>query len=212
MSKIGIMGGTFNPIHDGHVGIAKAAYEQYDLDEVWFMPNHIPAYKNEKEVLNGDTRMEMIRLAIKKYPYFSTSDYELKRNGKTYTYETLKDLYGDYPEHSFYFIMGADSLFYFQEWKHPEIIVKYVNILVATRDDKGNKEIQNKINQLNQYYGDEIFYAIITPDYPCSSSQIRKVISKLQHNIMSLDDFSSQYHISKDVYQYIIDNNLYKNE
>lgn len=212
MSKIGIMGGTFNPIHNGHIGIAKAAYEQFALDEVWFMPNHIPAYKNEQEVLCGEERMHMIHLAIRQYPYFRVSDYELKRTGKTYTYKTISMLSNDYPEHSFYFIMGADSLFYFEKWKHPEMIVKYTKILVAMRDDKGEKEIREKISEFNQFYENEIFFPIKTPVYPCSSSEIRYKIQHSDRETLSVEDFSFRYHISKDVLQYIIEKNLYKNE
>lgn len=212
MSKIGIMGGTFNPIHNGHIGIAKAAYEQFALDEVWFMPNHIPAYKNEQEVLCGEERIQMIHLAIRQYPYFFVSDYELKRTGKTYTYETISMLAKDYPEHSFYFIMGADSLFYFEKWKHPEIIVKYAKILVAMRDDKGENEIHEKISSFNQFYDNEIFFPIKTPMYPCSSSVIRYKIQHSDRKTLSVEDFSSRYRIPKDVIQYIIENNLYKKE
>jgi len=90
MSSIGIMGGTFNPIHMGHIEIAKSAYEQYHLDEVWFMPNHIPAYKSEDAIVSGEERLDMVRLAIENLPYCKASDFELKREGNTYTIDTLK--------------------------------------------------------------------------------------------------------------------------
>lgn len=212
MSKIGIIGGTFNPIHNGHIGIAKAAYDQYALDEIWFMPNHIPAYKNENEVLSGELRMDMIRLAIQNYPHFYLSDYELKRTGKTYTYQTLEKLSVDYPGNSFYFIMGADSLFYFEQWKHPETIVKRAKILVALRDDKGIHEVKEKISALSRIYGNDIFYFIKTSGYDCSSSRIRDAIFHNRDHLLSVDEFSSRYNIPKEVYHYIKKRNLYKNE
>ena len=209
MAKIGIMGGTFNPIHNAHIQIAKAAYEQFNLDEIWFMPNHIPAYKNAKEVISGKIRLRMVQRAIKDFPYFSVSDYEIKRTGKTYTYETLSMLAKDYPEHSFYFIMGADSLFYFEKWKHPEIITKHASVLVAVRDDKGPKEIQDKMDFLNQIYGENTFSPIITPVYTGSSSEIRNAFYQKEYHTMPLDDFLNKYHITKETYQLIIQNNLY---
>ena len=78
MASIGIMGGTFNPIHIGHTEIAKAAYEQYHLDEIWFMPNHIPVYKSEDAIASGEDRLEMVRLAIMDIPYCRASDFELR--------------------------------------------------------------------------------------------------------------------------------------
>ncbi|MGN0439042.1 MAG: nicotinate-nucleotide adenylyltransferase [Lachnospiraceae bacterium] len=210
MSKIGIMGGTFNPIHLGHIGIANAAYQQFHLDEVWFMPNHLPAYKNEKEVLTGEIRMEMIRLAIQDYPYFSLSDYEMNRTGKTYTYETLLLLSKDYPHNDFYFIMGADSLFYFEQWKHPEIIVRYAKILVAVRNDKGEKEINNKIMELNHFYQDTIFFPIKTKQFPCSSSKIREIISQSYEKPTDTNTLLQDTFLNKKVYEYIKQKKIYK--
>lgn len=211
MSKIGIMGGTFNPIHNGHIGIAKAAYQQYHLDKVYFMPNHLPAYKKEKEILSGNIRMEMIELAICDIPYFFTSDYELNRTGKTYTYETFSSLSLDYPENSFYFIMGADSLFYFEHWKHPEIIVRHAKILIAVRDSVDMEGVKEKIAELSRIFGDNIFFPIQSPDYDCSSSKIREAVSNNLDVSLSVDEFASQYDIPEKVYLYMKEKNLYRN-
>lgn len=178
MKKIGIMGGTFNPIHNGHVEIAKAAYEQYELDEVWFMPNHIPAYKSSDNIVSGKQRLEMINEAIADYPYFIVSDFEINRDGKTYTYETFELLSMKYSEYSFYFIMGADSLFYFEKWVHPEIILKYASILVAARDDSGIEKINDKITEFMDIYKYSNFQVVECKSINCSSSKIREYLAE----------------------------------
>ncbi len=181
MASIGIMGGTFNPIHMGHIEIAKAAYEQYHLDEVWFMPNHIPAYKSEDAIVSGEERLDMVRLAIKKIPYCKASDFELKREGNTYTIDTLKLLKQQYPNDSFYFIMGADSLFYFDKWRSYEEIPDYAVLLIAPRDEKSKQDVYEKIQLFNYYFNKECFYLIECKEIPCSSSQIREII-KAENN------------------------------
>ena len=102
--KIGIMGGTFNPIHNGHIALAKAAYEYCNLDEVWFMPSGISYQKNRSEIVTGEHRLKMTELAIEEYPYFSCSDAEVRREGNTYTADTLRLLCDRYPEYAFFFI------------------------------------------------------------------------------------------------------------
>ena len=90
--KIGIMGGTFNPIHNAHLMMAQAAYEQYKLDEIWFMPSAKPPHKNQDEITEKEHRKRMVQFAIDKIPHFKISNIEYKRAGKTYTYDTLVEL------------------------------------------------------------------------------------------------------------------------
>lgn len=204
MAQIGIMGGTFNPIHIGHIEIAKAAFFEFNLDEVWFMPNHIPAYKNEDMIISGKDRLAMVSLAVKDIPYFKVSDYELKREGNTYTSETLTRLHHDYPKHEFYFIMGADSLFYFEKWKNPATIVKYTAILAAPRNEKSLPEMRERVNVLNKIFKGEHFYLIDCPKIDCSSSEIREM---LNHNeCYKAEDL----YLDQDVFQYICNNKLYQ--
>ena len=104
MKKIGIMGGTFNPIHNAHLMMAQAAYEQYKLDEVWFMPSKNPPHKQKQDILSDEHRKRMIQFAIDEIPHFVFSDMELKRQGTTYTCDTLEQLHKDLPEAEIYFI------------------------------------------------------------------------------------------------------------
>lgn len=135
MKKIGIMGGTFNPIHNAHIAMAEAAFEQYALDEVWFMPSKNPPHKEKSEIISDEHRKRMIQFAIDSISHFSFSDFELKREGITYTYETLIKLKKKFPQTIFYFIMGGDSLFNFHTWYHPEKIADQCVILAAPRED-----------------------------------------------------------------------------
>lgn len=138
MKRIGIMGGTFNPIHNGHLAIAGKAREQFSLEQVLFMPNGVPYRKDLAQVLPVRIRCEMTALAIAKEPYFTLSDMEVSdaSQGKnTYTYETLQKLKNADPDADYYFILGADSLSDMEHWKHPERIFQSCTILAAVRDD-----------------------------------------------------------------------------
>lgn len=207
MAAIGIMGGTFNPIHLGHIAIARAAYEQFHLNEIWFMPNHIPAYKSNQALVSGEKRLAMIRLAIQDYPFFKASDFELNREGKTYTYETLELLTQQFPHHEFYFIMGADSLSYFENWMHPEIIVKNAKILAAARNKKTVAEMHMQIDRLNKMFGGSFFYLIDCPEIPCSSSEIRDKIKNGDKQPNS--QYAQDLMLPNGVLKYIIQYQLY---
>ena len=206
MKHIGIMGGTFNPIHNGHIEIAKAAYEQYKLDEVWFMPNHIPAYKSDEGIVSGEHRLKMISLSIEGYEYFKVSDFEILREGKTYSYETFTLLNKQYPNFKFYFIMGADSLFYFEKWVHPEMILQNAHILTASRDENGIEQINDRIHYLTEGH----FDVIKCENTECSSSELRKCLHDMKYNGKNNKsyDYARKY-IPSVVLDYINNNNLY---
>lgn len=219
MAAIGIMGGTFNPIHIGHIKIAKAASAQYHLNEIWFMPNHIPAYKSEDIIISGEDRLAMVKLAIKDFPNFIASDFELKREGNTYTAETLELLKQKYPTDTFYFIMGADSLFQFDKWKDSEKIPQYAILLVAPRDGKSVTGIEQRIKELNTQYCRDCFHLLQCKEIPCSSSSIReafyqntlgskRISPNLPDRKKDNNDVSLQY-LPDLVYKYITEKHLY---
>lgn len=140
--KIGIMGGTFDPIHIGHLILGEAAYEQFGLDEVWFLPAGNPPHKRNRAGQAKDAqRVEMVRRAIASNPHFVLCTKEMEDEGYTYSYRTLEAMRKEHPGTEFYFIIGADSLFYFDEWKNPERICAAAKILVATRDQAKEKEL-----------------------------------------------------------------------
>ncbi len=157
MAKIGIMGGTFDPIHNGHLLLGRQAYQEYELDQVWFMPSGNPPHKRDHAVTDAQIRCEMVRLAIEDDPRFYLSDFEVRREGNTYTAETLKLLHEAYPEHQFFFIIGADSLYEIERWYHPEQVLAQSVILVAGRDyEAADCTMEEQIRYLEDKYRADI--------------------------------------------------------
>ncbi len=155
MQRIGIMGGTFNPIHNGHIYLAKCAYETLKLDRVLFMPSGNSYLK--KNVLDAEHRVGMTQAAIEKYPYFELSLVEVEREGNTYTYDTLQHLTEENPDTEYYFILGADSLLYIDKWKKPEIIFELCTLVCAVRNDSDLSVLHAKGEELAKL-GAKIIY------------------------------------------------------
>ena len=175
--RIGLMGGTFNPIHYGHLLIAENAYEQYHLDEVIFIPTGQSPHKDARQILGADERMEMIRLAIADNPHFSCSDYEIRTEGISYTYLTVQAFYEPAEERELFFIMGADSLAYFDAGMRPDKISRMSTILAAVRDGLNMEELLPIRESLQQKYGTKIGF-INTPNFSVSSRMIRHRMEK----------------------------------
>ncbi|MFC1675362.1 nicotinate-nucleotide adenylyltransferase [Candidatus Omnitrophota bacterium] len=131
--KIGLLGGTFNPIHIGHLILAEEAREKLGLDKVIFIPTYLPPHKDNSDVASAGQRLEMIKLAIKGNSCFSVSDVEIKRGGRSYTIDTVKEFKSRFPDDQLYFITGSDLLKYLQEWKDLNDCIKLVSFVVATR-------------------------------------------------------------------------------
>lgn len=110
------MGGTFDPLHIGHMMAAETARESYSLQEVWFMPSHIPPHKHEAGA-TGEERLAMVEGAVKNHPSFGILDWEIVRGGVSYTLETVISLQEEYPQHEFFFIVGADMVQYLPKWQ-----------------------------------------------------------------------------------------------
>lgn len=176
---IGILGGTFNPIHNGHIAMADSAWKQAKLDEIWFMPSKNPPHKSNREIVGEEHRSRMIQAAIGDKQHFRFSDYELKREGITYSADTLVHLNQDYPEYDFYFIMGGDSFFGLEHWYHPEIIMKYCTILAISRDGVSQEQMQYRAKELERKYQASV-RIIRMERNPVSSSQIRDRIHQKQ--------------------------------
>lgn len=172
--KIGIMGGTFNPIHNGHLILGQTAFEQFELDEILFMPNRKPYYKKMSNAVTDEQRCDMVKLAIEGNEAFSFSDIEMKREGDTFTIDTLRILTEENPDCEYYFIMGADSLFHFDSWKEPEEITKLAVLLVATRESMASFDIESQIEYLQSEYENARIQCLFSPNLEISSSQLRK--------------------------------------
>jgi len=134
MKRIGIMGGTFNPIHKGHLALAKAAMEEFVLAKVIFIPAGMPPHKKPGEVIDKEHRYNMVKLAIKQIPKFSISRIEVDRKGISYavdTFNELKKIYGE--KTKLFYIMGLDSINEILEWRKPLELFKLCEFIVSTR-------------------------------------------------------------------------------
>lgn len=170
--KIGIMGGTFNPIHKGHLLLGSTAMETAALDEVWFMPSGIPAHKSNAELVSAKKRFAMVKLAVEEYEGFHASSFEIDRPGFTYTADTMEALTKMYPQHEFYFIIGGDSLMKFHHWVKPEVISAHTTLLAAGRNGYSEEELRLQMENLQQKFGTKV-KLLSMPELNISSNQIR---------------------------------------
>lgn len=169
--KLGIMGGTFDPIHYGHLLIAQSAAEEFGLDQVLFVPTGKSPHKSENCVTEANIRCDMVRIAIKDNPRFAISVLEAENSEINYTYVTLQKFHQIYRNAEFYFIMGEDSLDDFPTWKNPLEICRQATILVAVRNDSG-EGIRRKIKEAEKAYAGNM-YMLHAPNFTVSSKEIR---------------------------------------
>jgi len=174
MKKIGILGGTFNPIHNGHLMLAKMAYEQFDLDEVLIMPSGVSYMKEGTGVLDSSVRADMVKLAISDCKGFVFDDTEISRKGNTYTYITLQELHRR-EEAEYFFIVGADTLFMIEKWVETRAVFEQCVLLVSVRDEFDTDDIDAKILDLKTKYNADIRKVVMNA-VDISSSGIREAI------------------------------------
>jgi nicotinate-nucleotide adenylyltransferase len=201
MNKIGIMGGTFNPIHTAHLILAEEAYEQLGLDKILFMPSKKPPHKLNDEIVSNEHRLNMIHLSIEDNKHFELSTLELEREGITYTSDTLRELTKLSCENEYYFIVGGDSLFMIESWWEPEVIFALCHIVVAIRGE-AKEDLRQKITYLSEKYNASI-HLLKTPNLEISSHELR-----LSRN----ENKSIRYYVPELVNKYILDNGLYLNQ
>lgn len=177
MAKIGILGGTFNPIHVGHLLLAEWAKDALDLDEIWFIPSGCSYMKAGLSVLPGRERVKMVELAIEDSKDFKCLDLEILREGATYTYETLQELHSLHPEDAFYFITGADCLFQLEKWMHPEKILEQATLVAAIRDHSSMEQLeQMKEKLLKKWKGEILLLPFLR--FSVTSTEIRERIAQ----------------------------------
>ena len=195
------MGGTFDPIHMGHLILGEQSFEQLHLDKVLFMPSGNPPHKRNRAGRASDgQRVDMVRLAIKDNPHFELSLAEMHETGYTYTYRTLEELKEQNPDTDYYFIIGADSLFYFDEWKNPERICAAAKILVATRDRAKEEELLACMERnAEKLHG--TFLKLDTPNLDVSSHELREWIREGK---------SVKYYLPDSVISYIQEQKIYQ--
>ena len=165
MKRIGILGGTFNPIHIGHLAMAQRACDALKLDRVIFVPSNLPPHKNDKNVISGRDRLVMVRLAISGNKQFDVSDFEVNRLGKSYSINTAIYLREHFPGAKLFFIIGQDSLAMLSQWRLIQDLIKIVNFVVVNRP--GVKQARSPIK----------VQTIHMPNLDISSSYVRKQIA-----------------------------------
>ncbi len=207
MKNIGIFGGTFNPPHKSHLRIAKCFIEQMSLDLCYFVPTYISPFKinsNQSEIIDKTHILNMLKLLTKQTPSIEISNYEIEKEGISYSIETIRHFKELYPESNLFLLIGLDNLFKFNEWKNYKEILELANLVIAPRIFNSNNFLfssQNKLPNSELYkYNDISFYYLRTEAMNYSSSDIRRNIAEGK----SVKEF-----LTKEVESYIIENKLY---
>jgi nicotinate-nucleotide adenylyltransferase len=173
--KTGILGGTFNPIHNSHLYVAEQFREQLRLDRVLLIPTNMPPHKSAAKLASPEDRLAMCRLAVQDHPAFAVCDYEATRPGQSYTYLTLAYLREQYPEDEFFFLMGADMFLTVQSWRLPEKIYALATLCAAARQP-GETAALEAHRPLLEAAGATCRVLAIEPR-PLSSTEIRQAVS-----------------------------------
>ncbi len=174
---IGLFGGTFNPIHYGHLLICEGIREEFKLEKVVFIPTKTPPHKNNMQIIQASHRLEMVKLATEHNPFFEVSDIEMKRNGSSYTIDTLKIYNSLHGNDRIGLIVGADSLVNFETWRNYKEIFSMADIFVSSRPDTDSHILNSIIHKFKSEFGATINkYSLRAMDY--SSTEIRGRVSK----------------------------------
>lgn len=200
--RIGIYGGSFDPIHMGHLLVAETCREQLQLDEVRFIPAHVSPFKVDQYPSDNKQRMEMLQLAVSGQDSFLVDSRELERGGVSYTVDTLRELHQEMPGNEFYFLMGADSLVDFLKWKEPKEICQLAWIVVVGRG--GHAEISWSVLEGlldKERYQQTLGLKINMPLIELSSSELRE---------RAATGRSLRFRMPRSVEQYIKTNQLYR--
>lgn len=197
--KVGIMGGTFNPIHIGHLSIAEHIKDNFNLDKIIFIPTGNPPHKKLYNIENRH-RYEMVLISIMDNKDFLAFDFELKNDKYSYTVDTLSYLKGRYKNIEFYFIVGADTVLELETWKDFKKNFYLSKFIASERPGIKKDFYEYKLKELKEKYNADIFKAN-PPLLDISSTRIRENINLGK---------SIKYSVLKDIENYIIKNNLYR--
>ncbi len=194
------MGGTFDPIHVGHLILAESAWQQFGLEKILFMPSGNPPHKKDRHGATNEQRTQMVRLAIQGNPHFELSLQEMHERGYVYTKETLRSLRAQHPDTDYYFIMGADSLFTFESWNGPQEICDQCIIVAAVRDQVDVDKLNAQILHLKELYHADI-RPLNSPNLDISSHNIRSWISSKKSIRYYVPDAVAAYIDSEGIYE-----------
>ncbi len=202
--RVGLFGGTFDPVHYGHLLLAEVCREQSDLDEVWFLPAAVPPHKQDAELASDEARAEMIELAVAGNPGFLVSRSELERGGVSYTIDTLRHFRDETPDAELFFLMGADMLHDLPNWREAEEVCRLAVPIVARRPGNGplNYECLASIVSAERIATFRE-YQVEMPQLDLSSSEIRQRVGEGR---------SIRYRTPRVVQKYIETHQLYSLE
>lgn len=195
--KIGLYGGAFNPVHNGHLALADHFKNALELERLIFIPTHVPPHKSGDGLVSGEHRINMLSLALSGLEYCSVSDIEFRREGKSYTYDTVCELKKIYPDDEFFLIVGADQYFDFQKWYRADDILRQVTVCSAARENNQYRQMLEYKSKHDNMQNTVVCNFDVTE---ISSSKIRNMISTGQ----SVSKF-----VPDSVLRYIKENNLY---
>lgn len=196
--KIAIFGGSFNPIHLGHIKLVMAAIETADIDKVLLIPTGITPHKSNSEMVPAKDRLEMCKIASLSYDNIEVSSIEIDREGKSYTYQTLNSLKEIYPNDEFFIIMGSDMFLSLHTWRNAKSFLKNLNVISDLRNSADIKEIEKQCELLNEYGAKS--YIINHSVMNVSSTEIRE---QLKNN------FDVSEFLDSKVLEYIKTHHLY---
>lgn len=199
MQRIAVFGGTFNPIHNGHIHLAKKFAEVLEAEKVLIIPTNVPPHKRAANLASASDRLAMSRLAVKSDFLFEVSDIEIRRGGPSYTSDTLRELKGRFPDDELYLITGEDMFVTLDKWHEPEVIFSLATVCAAPRSDSGCAVLSEYAEKLKKQGAKTRIESI--KYLPVSSTMVRNAI-KNGENIL-------QY-VPKAVEQYIHKNHLYQ--
>lgn len=195
--KIGLYGGAFNPVHNGHLALAEHFKNALELERLIFIPTHVPPHKSGDGLVSGEHRINMLSLALSGLEYCSVSDIEFRREGKSYTYDTVCELKKIYPDDEFFLIVGADQYFDFQKWYRADDILRQVTVCSAARENNQYRQMLEYKSKHDNMQNTVVCNFDVTE---ISSSKIRNMISTGQ----SVSEF-----VPDSVLRYTKENNLY---
>ncbi len=198
--KIGMFGGSFNPIHIGHIELANIFTEKLSLDKLLIIPTCVPPHKASKDMATSSQRFDMCRIAVSDNHKFEVSDIEIKRGGASYTYQTILQLLNIYSAAELFLIIGADMFMTLQDWKNPDIIFKNATICTVPRNSD-NYEILLKHSE---------YLAGIGAKSKILSTPLTQISSTIIRNAIKNNDIKIKNLLPDGVYDYIKNNNLYK--
>ncbi len=197
--RIGLFGGSFNPIHNGHLHLAEIAMEQFQLERVLFMPTYISPFKQDAVgVADGAHRLAMCQLATESNPAFSVSDYELQQKTVSYTVHTLSHLRAQQPDVTWVLLMGSDMLLHFQSWRQWKQILTMAELGVISRWQDDADQLAQVADTLSAYGTVQLCCGNVLP---LSSTKIRRLLKKNQDCTCYLPENVVKYIVFHTLYQ-----------